>query len=110
MRDRLTSSNSSVFCGSAKIGKTPARVPVPALLQCTENTRKRIYVSLQPVSRVFVVDDEHIIALAAILRMSGYSARFYTSPLEALTAARSELPTPLSAVMMPSSMEKRDRP
>jgi hypothetical protein len=31
----------------------------------------------------------HIIPLAAILQMNGYSAKFYTSPLEALTAARS---------------------
>jgi FixJ family two-component response regulator len=45
-------------------------------------------VSLQPVSRIFVVDDGHIIALAAILQMNGYSAKFYTCPLEALTAAR----------------------
>ena len=51
--------------------------------------------SLQPVSRIIAVDDEHIIALAAILRRNGYSAKFYTSPLEALTAARSELPNPL---------------
>lgn len=44
--------------------------------------------SLQPVSRLFVVGDVSIIALAAILQMNGYSAKFYTSPLEALTAAR----------------------
>jgi CheY-like chemotaxis protein len=67
-------------------------------------------VSLQPALRIFIVDDEHIIALAAILRMNGYSARFYTSPLEALTAARSEFPTPLSAVMKPPRMEERNRP
>ena len=45
--------------------------------------------SLQPVSCIFGVDDEHIIALAAILQINGYSAKFYISPLEALTAARS---------------------
>jgi CheY-like chemotaxis protein len=67
-------------------------------------------VSLQPVSRIFVVDDEHIIALAAILRMNGYSARFYTSPLEALTAARSELPTPLAGCNDASRREERNRP
>jgi CheY-like chemotaxis protein len=67
-------------------------------------------VSLQPASRIFVVDDEHIIALAAVLRMNGYSARFYTSPLEALTAARLELPAHLAAVMMPPSREERNRP
>jgi CheY-like chemotaxis protein len=40
--------------------------------------------------RVFIVDDEHVIAstLAAILRIHGYSATFFTSPLEAMTAAR----------------------
>ena len=39
---------------------------------------------------VFVVDDEPVIAstLAAILRMHGYSAVFFTSPLAALAAAR----------------------
>jgi hypothetical protein len=51
-------------------------------------------VSLQAVSRLFVVDDGHIIALAAILQMNGYSAKFYTSPLEALTAARVESSRP----------------
>jgi hypothetical protein len=48
-------------------------------------------VFLQPVSRIFG-DDEQIIALAAILQMKGYSAKFYTSPLEALAAARSGAP------------------
>jgi CheY-like chemotaxis protein len=68
-------------------------------------------VSLQPVSRIFVVADEPIIALAAILQTNGYSAKFYTSPLQALTAARSGAPDfLLSAVMMPPSMEERNRP
>jgi CheY-like chemotaxis protein len=37
--------------------------------------------------RVFVVDDEHVIAstLAAILQMHGFSTKFFTCPLEALT-------------------------
>jgi DNA-binding response OmpR family regulator len=41
------------------------------------------------VLRVFVVDDEHVIAstLAVILNMNGYSARYFTRPLEALAAA-----------------------
>src|SRR5271154_5431784 len=54
--------------------------------------------------RVFVVDDEHVIAstLAAILQMHGFSAKFFTSPLEALTAARSKAPDLLvSDVEMP---------
>jgi hypothetical protein len=58
-------------------------------------------VSLQPVSRIFVVGDGHIIALAAILQMNGYSAKFYTCPLEALTAARLKAACP--------SMEERNR-
>jgi CheY-like chemotaxis protein len=56
------------------------------------------------VSRVFVVDDEQVIAstLAAILIMHGYSATFFTSALAALAAARSEAPDLLiSDVAMP---------
>jgi CheY-like chemotaxis protein len=62
-------------------------------------------VSSKPGPRVFVVDDEHVIAstLAAILKMHGYSATFFTSPLEALAAARSRAPDLLiSDVAMPS--------
>jgi CheY-like chemotaxis protein len=54
--------------------------------------------------RVFVVDDEQVVAstLAAILQMHGFSAKFFTSPLEALTAARSKAPDLLvSDVEMP---------
>lgn len=60
--------------------------------------------SLNPVARVFVVDDEHVIAstLAAILQNNGFSARFFTSPLEALAAARLKAPDLLiSDVAMP---------
>ena len=56
-------------------------------------------------ARVFVVDDEPVIAstLAAILQMNGFSARFFTSPLEALAAARLKAPDVLiSDVAMPS--------
>jgi CheY-like chemotaxis protein len=56
------------------------------------------------VPRVFVVDDEHVIAstLAAILKLHGYSATFFTSPREALVAARSNAPDLLiSDVVMP---------
>jgi CheY-like chemotaxis protein len=55
-------------------------------------------------SRIVVVDDEPVIAsnLAAILGMNGFSARFFTSPLEALAAARSESPDlVISDVAMP---------
>jgi DNA-binding response OmpR family regulator len=61
-------------------------------------------VSSAPVSRIFVVDDEHVIAatLATILRMNGFSASFFTQPLEALTAARLDVPDLLiSDVAMP---------
>ena len=54
--------------------------------------------------RVFVVDDEPVIAstLAAILQMHGFSAKFFTSPLEALAAARAKSPDLLiSDVEMP---------
>ena len=53
---------------------------------------------------VFVVDDEPVIAstLAAILERSGYSATFFTSPLEALAAAQSNAPDlMISDVVMP---------
>jgi DNA-binding NtrC family response regulator len=61
----------------------------------------RTYVSS---TRVFVVDDEPLIAssLAAILQMNGFSARFFTCPLAALAAARSESPDlVISDVAMP---------
>jgi FixJ family two-component response regulator len=61
-------------------------------------------VSSSPVPRVFIVDDEHVIAstLAAILRMHGYSATFFTSPVEALATSRSGVPDLLiSDVAMP---------
>jgi DNA-binding response OmpR family regulator len=60
--------------------------------------------SPQPVSRIFVVDDEYVIAatLATILHMNGFSARFFTRPVEALTAAQSDPPDLLiSDVAMP---------
>jgi len=60
-------------------------------------------VSLQPVSRIVVVDDERIIALAALLQMKGFSAKFFTCPLEALAAAQLKAPDVLiSDVAMPS--------
>jgi DNA-binding NtrC family response regulator len=53
---------------------------------------------------IYVVDDEPVIAstLATILQVNGFSARFFTSPLEALAAARSEAPDlVISDVAMP---------
>jgi DNA-binding NtrC family response regulator len=61
-------------------------------------------VSSGSTPRVFVVDDEHVIAstLAAILKLQGYSATSFTSPLEALAVARSKAPDLLiSNVEMP---------
>jgi CheY-like chemotaxis protein len=63
-------------------------------------------VSPNSIPRVFVVDDEHVIAstLAQILNQHGYSATFFTSPREALAAARSKEPHLLiSDVAMPGS-------
>jgi DNA-binding response OmpR family regulator len=56
------------------------------------------------VPRVFIVDDEPVIAstLAAILRLHGYSATYFTSPLEALAASQLEAPDlVISDVAMP---------
>lgn len=55
-------------------------------------------------TRIFVVDDEFIIAstLATILQKSGFQATSYTEPLKALTAARTQPPDlVISDVMMP---------
>jgi DNA-binding NtrC family response regulator len=54
--------------------------------------------------RVFVVDDERVIAqtLALILGQSGFRAIAFTNPLEALEAARADAPDlVISDVMMP---------
>jgi DNA-binding NtrC family response regulator len=61
-------------------------------------------VSPRSGSQILVVDDEPVIAssLAAILRMNGFSAKFFTCPLEALAAARSKQSELLiSDVVMP---------
>jgi len=67
-------------------------------------TRKRQFVPSSSGPLVFVVDDEPVIAstLAVILQMHGFSAKFFISPLEALTAARATSPDLLiSDVDMP---------
>jgi DNA-binding response OmpR family regulator len=56
------------------------------------------------ISRVFVVDDDRVIAstTTAILRLSGYDARSFVHPLEALEAARIVQPDlVLADVVMP---------
>jgi len=60
--------------------------------------------SKKRISHIFIVDDERVIAetLAMILKQSGYTARFFTNPLEALIAAHSDAPDLLiSDVTMP---------
>ena len=60
--------------------------------------------SEQIKGRVYIVDDEHVIAhtLAAILKNSGFDATAFTSPLDALDAANSNAPDLLiTDVMMP---------
>ena len=55
-------------------------------------------------NRVFVVDDEYLIAstVAMILSSSGFDAAFFTAPQEALQAAQFEAPNLLiSDVVMP---------
>jgi DNA-binding response OmpR family regulator len=61
-------------------------------------------VTMPGKQRVFVVDDEDVIAqtLAIILRHSGFDASSFTNPLQALAAARDECPDlVISDVMMP---------
>src|ERR1700683_503092 len=56
------------------------------------------------VPSVFVVDDEPVIAqtLYLILQRSGYAAKFFTNPKDALRAARTEAPDLLlTDVVMP---------
>jgi DNA-binding NtrC family response regulator len=60
---------------------------------------------LRPHSRIFVVDDEFIIAstLATILQRNGFDAVFFTEPLAVLPAARVQAPDLLiTDVLMPA--------
>jgi CheY-like chemotaxis protein len=60
--------------------------------------------SRRPLSRIYVVDDEKIIALtlATILSQSGFQAEAFTNPLDALEKARSVAPDLLlTDVVMP---------
>jgi CheY-like chemotaxis protein len=69
-----------------------------------ENETRGDFMPRQRVPHIFVVDDEKMIAetLALILRRSGYSARFFLNPLEALQVSLSEVPDLLiSDVDMP---------
>jgi hypothetical protein len=72
---------------------------VPGLAASAVNARcarkRNFYTPYDPVPRIFVVDDESIIAstLAVILNMNGFSARAFTRPTEALAAAEEDPPT-----------------
>lgn len=58
----------------------------------------------QPNTRVFVVDDENVIAstLAIILKQAGFAAVAFTNPIEAVASAEENAPDLLiSDVMMP---------
>jgi DNA-binding NtrC family response regulator len=60
--------------------------------------------AIPTTTRIFVVDDEMVIAatLAMILKASGFDARSFTNPLEALNAADPEPPQLLiTDVVMP---------
>lgn len=60
---------------------------------------------LRAHSRIFVVDDEFIIAstLATILQRNGFDAVFFTEPLAVLSAARKQAPDLLiTDVVMPT--------
>lgn len=75
-----------------------------ARVRYPEKYTKEAHVSPHSGSCIFVVDDEAVIAstLAAILRLHGYSATAFTSPLEALAAAQLDAPDFLvSDVAMP---------
>jgi FixJ family two-component response regulator len=93
----------SVLQGAESL-EVQARPTLLALLPFTEKSFERGHVSSNSTPRVFVVGDEHVIAstLAAILKVHGYSATSFTSPLDALAAARSMAPNVLiSDVAMP---------
>jgi CheY-like chemotaxis protein len=99
----LYTASSPVLCGY-EITRNAGVTRAGAFAIHGKATRKRTYVSSNPVPHVFVVDDEPVIAssLAAILRMNGFSAKFFSCPLEALAAARLTAPDLLiSDVAMP---------
>jgi DNA-binding NtrC family response regulator len=84
--------------------ESPANLSAGAFADHGKDTRERTDAPSAPVPRIFVVDDEQVIAstLAVILNMNGFSARFFTRPLEALAAAQLDIPDfLLSDVAMP---------
>ena len=77
-----------------RLVKMPVLVPAPAFLLFRGKCSKRIHVSPKPASRIFVVNRPTCIAstLVALLQMKGFSARFFTHSLEALTAHIQDAP------------------
>jgi CheY-like chemotaxis protein len=97
---------SPVVRGPAQTIETPVEEPhlASAFAVHGKASRKRTNVPSQSVPRIFVVDDEPVIAstLAVIFNRNGYSARCFTDPIEALAAAQSDAPDLLiSDVAMP---------
>ena len=91
---------------SAEIIETPAEEPFLASAFAVHGkvSRKRRNMSSQRLPRIFVVDDEGLIAstLAVIFNRNSYFARSFTEPMEALAAAQSDVPDLLiSDVAMP---------
>ena len=78
--------------------------PESALIDTAIRISKRGKMTVQQEIKVFVVDDESLIAttLTTILNHSGFAAVAFTNPLDALSAADEEAPDLLiSDVMMP---------
>jgi CheY-like chemotaxis protein len=98
----------SIPCVEEHQGKRSTILPricgIFFLLQTAGLDRKRRQMSWPPDSRVFVVDDEHLIAtsLVAILKLKGFSAKSFTCAREALKEASLQAPDLLiSDVVMP---------
>jgi CheY-like chemotaxis protein len=64
------------------------------LMSARRELQRKNFMPKKKISRIFVVDDEKMIAetLALILRKSGYSAQFFVNPFEALQMSLSEPP------------------
>jgi DNA-binding NtrC family response regulator len=95
---------------STRLGSEPFRLAscVQALRDATRKVALRESEQIMSTQtqrlRIFVVDDEHVIALtlAAILRNEGFDAESFNEPLAALQAARLSWPNLLlTDVVMP---------